>query len=133
MTGNNATYILGAGPAGMAAAYTLAKSKCPVTIIERDDQVGGLSKSIHYKGFILDYGPHFFLTDIEEVMQFWDDVMKEEQTSYTRKTQMYWRDRFYKYPPDPIEVLRGVGREHSYSYLLRLGEGTPQNATSKLC
>jgi protoporphyrinogen oxidase len=52
-------YVLGAGPAGMAAAYTATKKGQPVVVVERDSQVGGLAKSIEYQGFILDYGPTF--------------------------------------------------------------------------
>ena len=53
-------YVLGAGPAGMAAAYTATKKGQPVVVVERDSQVGGLAKSIEYQGFILDYGAPLF-------------------------------------------------------------------------
>ena len=64
-------YILGAGPTGMAAAYSLTKQRQPAIVVERDAAVGGLSKSIDFQGFILDYGPHFFTTDSERIAQFW--------------------------------------------------------------
>ena len=41
-------YVLGTGPAGMAAAYTATKKGQPVVVVERDSQVGGLAKSIKY-------------------------------------------------------------------------------------
>ena len=53
-------YVLGGGPAGLAAAYELTKQGQSVVVVERDSRVGGLAKSINYQGFILDYGPHRF-------------------------------------------------------------------------
>ncbi len=102
-------YVLGAGPAGMAAAYTLTKQNQPVVVIERDSQVGGLAKSIGYQGFILDYGPHFFSTDIAPVVQFWDEVMGPEAVTFKVSTRMYWQKRYFSYPPSVSEVLLGVG------------------------
>ena len=111
-------YVLGAGPAGMAAAYTLTKQGEPVVVIERDSQVGGLAKSIEYQGFILDYGPHFFGSDIAAVHKFWDEVMGSEQVTFQVITRMYWQKKFFTYPPSVPEVLLGVGFWNSLKILL---------------
>jgi protoporphyrinogen oxidase len=102
-------YVLGAGPAGMAAAYTATKKGQPVVVVERDSQVGGLAKSIEYQGFILDYGPHFFGSDIAAVHKFWDEVMGSEQVTFQVITRMYWQKKYFTYPPSVPEVLLGVG------------------------
>jgi protoporphyrinogen oxidase len=113
-------YILGAGPAGMAAAYTLTQQEQHVVVIERDSQVGGLAKSIDYQGFILDYGPHFFNSDIaiDPVLKLWNEVMGTEQVTFNRMTRMYWRSRYFSYPPKPTEVLLEVGFFESIRLLL---------------
>lgn len=59
---NKKVYILGAGPAGLAAAYILTKQGYSVVVVERDSKVGGLAKSIKYQNFIVDLGPHRFFT-----------------------------------------------------------------------
>jgi protoporphyrinogen oxidase len=72
-------YILGAGPAGLTAAYILTKLGKSVILVESDSRVGGLAKSIKYKGFILDFGPHRFFTKIEPVLKLWNEVLGDDQ------------------------------------------------------
>ena len=115
---SNTTYILGAGPAGLAAAYTLTQEHQTVVVIDRDFKVGGLAKSIDYEGFILDYGPHFFATDISSVCKLWDDVLKTEQVTFKRMTRMYWRNEYFSYPPKPVEIMLGVGFFESLKIIL---------------
>ena len=91
-------YILGAGPAGLAAAYTLTKQGHSVVVVERDHQVGGLAKSIEYQGFILDYGPHRFYTKIAPVLQLWDEVLGTEQVTVNRLTRIYYGGKYFSYP-----------------------------------
>ena len=54
--------IIGAGPAGLAAAYKLLKdsNKYDVTILEKEKEIGGLCKTISFKNKLLDYGVHFY-------------------------------------------------------------------------
>ena len=111
-------YILGAGPAGMAAAYTATKKGHPIVVVERDSQVGGLAKGIKYQGFLLDYGPHFFSSDIADVHKFWDEVMGSEQVTFKVSTRMYWQNKYFTYPPSVPEVLLGVGFWKSLKILL---------------
>src|SRR5467141_3104566 len=83
-------FVLGAGPAGLAAAYTFCQKGRPLRVVERDSRVGGLAKSIDYGGFILDYGPHFFVTDLEPVLKLWDCVLGVEQVMLKRRTSVSW-------------------------------------------
>jgi len=102
-------YILGAGPAGLAAAYTLTQQGQSVVVVERDDRVGGLAKSIKYQGFILDYGPHRFYTKLAPVLKLWDDVLGSEQVTVPRLTRIYYGRKYFNYPLKAIETLLALG------------------------
>lgn len=52
--------ITGAGPAGLTAAYELSKLGLRPTVLEADDQVGGLSRTVNYRGYRFDIGGHRF-------------------------------------------------------------------------
>ena len=102
-------YILGAGPAGLAAAYTLTKMGQPVVVVERDNCVGGLAKSFEYQGFILDYGPHRFYTKLAPVLQLWNEVLGDEQVTVNRLTRIYYRGKYFNYPLKVKQVLVTLG------------------------
>lgn len=102
-------YILGAGPAGLAAAYILTQKGRSVVVVERDSQVGGLAKSINYKGFILDYGPHRFFTKIAPVLKLWNEVLQDEQVTVNRLTRIYYGGRYFSYPLKAFEALFTLG------------------------
>ena len=114
-------YILGAGPAGLAAAYTLTKLGVPVVVVERDAKVGGLAKSIEYKGFILDFGPHRFYTKLAPVLKLWDEVLGKEQVTVNRLTRIYYGGKYFSYPLKTVETLVALGLFEStrivFSYL----------------
>ena len=69
--------IIGAGPAGLTAAYqTLKNSKdYKVTILEASDEIGGISKTVNYKGNRMDIGGHRFFSKNEDVMNLWYEIM----------------------------------------------------------
>lgn len=102
-------YILGAGPAGLAAAYTLTQQGQPVVVVERDSQVGGLAKSFEYKGFILDYGPHRFYTKLAPVLHLWNQVLGREQVTVNRLTRIYYGGKYFSYPLKAKQVLFALG------------------------
>jgi protoporphyrinogen oxidase len=102
-------FVLGGGPAGLAAAYTLSKQGYSVVVVERDASVGGLAKSFVYKGFILDYGPHRFFTKLPPVLQFWNEVLGNEQVTVNRLTRIYYGNRYFSYPLKAFEALLSLG------------------------
>ncbi len=102
-------YILGAGPAGLAAAYTLTQQGQPVIVVERDSRVGGLAKSIEYQGFILDYGPHRFYTKVAPVLKLWNEVLGNEQVTINRLTRIYYGGKYFSYPLKAFEALFTLG------------------------
>src|SRR3984885_9340992 len=69
---NKTAIIIGAGPAGLTAAYELlTKTGIIPIILEADKQVGGLSKTIDYKGNKIDIGGHRFFSKSEKVIKWW--------------------------------------------------------------
>ena len=71
--------IIGAGPAGLTAAYLLAKNGAPVTVLEADpDYVGGISRTASYKGFHFDIGGHRFFSKSKEVEDFWTEILPND-------------------------------------------------------
>ncbi|UFP94691.1 GtrA family protein [Gloeobacter morelensis] len=107
--GSAPVYVLGAGPAGLAAAYTLTKLGYPVVVVERDHCVGGLARSIEHQGFILDYGPHRFFTKLAPVLAFWDEVLGSEQVTVNRLTRIYYGGKYFSYPLKAFEALFSLG------------------------
>lgn len=68
--------IIGAGPAGLAAAYALQKAEGfhPI-LLEADDVVGGLSRTVDFGGNRMDIGGHRFFTKSREVQALWEEIM----------------------------------------------------------
>jgi len=69
--------IIGAGPAGLTAAYELLKKHegYQVTILEKSDSIGGISKTVRHGGNRMDIGGHRFFSKDQAVMQWWQEVM----------------------------------------------------------
>ncbi|MEQ1573011.1 MAG: NAD(P)/FAD-dependent oxidoreductase [Vicinamibacterales bacterium] len=101
--------IVGAGPAGLTAAYLLAKSGVRPTVLEGDDMVGGISRTAQYKGFRFDIGGHRFFTKIEPVQTLWEEILGDEFISVPRMSRIYYNGRFFDYPLKAANALRGLG------------------------
>jgi protoporphyrinogen oxidase len=101
--------IIGAGPAGLTAAYLLAKAGVRPTVLEGDDIVGGISRTAQYKGFRFDIGGHRFFTKIEPVQALWDEILADELISVPRLSRIYYNGRFFDYPLKAGNALRGIG------------------------
>lgn len=106
---SNPVYILGGGPAGLAAAYQLTRQGQSVAVVERDSRVGGLAKSIEYQGIILDCGPHRFFTKVAPVLKLWNEVLGNEQVTINRLTRIYYGGKYFSYPLKALEALRILG------------------------
>ncbi len=82
--------IIGAGPAGITAAYELAhRSKIKPIILEKSDVIGGLARTINYKGNRIDIGPHRFFSKSDRVMDWWMSLMPIEKGNGTSHTISY--------------------------------------------
>jgi protoporphyrinogen oxidase len=101
--------IIGAGPAGLTAAYTLSKEGIPAVILEADRIVGGIARTVNYKGFLFDIGGHRFFTKWDEVKQIWDEILKQRFLTRPRLSRIYYRGKFFFYPLRPKNAFLGLG------------------------
>lgn len=100
---------MGAGPAGLAAGLKLAENEYEVVIIDKDNQVGGISKTVKYNNFLFDIGPHRFFTKIPEVDKLWNKTLGEDFIKVKRKTRIFYRNKFFDYPVKLKDVLKNLG------------------------
>jgi protoporphyrinogen oxidase len=102
--------IIGAGPAGLTAAYELSKQRAPVVVLESDAKyVGGISRTVNYKDFRFDIGGHRFFSKAREVEDFWTEVAGADMLDRPRSSRIYYRGKFYTYPLKPFEALSKLG------------------------
>jgi protoporphyrinogen oxidase len=108
------TLIIGAGPAGLTTAYTLAKAGHGVLVIEQDKHyVGGISRTVSYKGFLFDIGGHCFFSKSREVVALWDEILPGDFLVRPRLSRIYYAGKFYAYPLKAFEALRNLGLAQS--------------------
>jgi protoporphyrinogen oxidase len=101
--------VVGAGPAGLTAAYLLSKSGVRTTVLEADEVVGGISRTAQYNGFRFDIGGHRFFTKIAPVQALWDEILGDEFISVPRLSRIHYRGRFFDYPIKAMNALKGLG------------------------
>lgn len=101
--------VVGAGPAGLTAAYELSKHNVPAVVLEADNTVGGLSRTVNYKGYLFDIGGHRFFTKWEEVNQIWHEVLPGHFLERPRLSRILYRKKFFHYPLRPKDALFGLG------------------------
>jgi protoporphyrinogen oxidase len=101
--------VIGAGPAGLTAAYQLSKPGVLATIIEADDMVGGISRSPERDGFRFDIGGHRFFTKVKPVEQLWHEILPDDLLTRPRLSRIYYEGKFYDYPIKPLNALRNLG------------------------
>lgn len=101
--------IVGAGPAGLAAAWELSKAGVVSTVIDRNDRVGGLARTIWRDGFGFDLGPHRFFTKNREVLDLWQGFLGQDLLEVDRLTRIYYRGKFFSYPLKPMDALVKLG------------------------
>jgi protoporphyrinogen oxidase len=113
--------IVGAGPAGLTAAYELAGRGVRSIVLERDGLVGGLARTEEYKGYLFDVGGHRFFTKVSLVQKIWTDILGSDFLSRPRLSRIYYKKKFFHYPLEPVNALLGLGLFESirccFSYL----------------
>ena len=101
---------MGAGPAGLTAGYLLTKAGKSVTILERDPvYVGGISRTVQYKGFHFDIGGHRFFSKSKEVVDLWNEILPDDFIDRPRLSRIYYRGKYYSYPLKAFEALTNLG------------------------
>lgn len=110
--------IIGAGPAGLTAAYELVKAGVKVLVIEQLDKVGGISRTETYKDYLFDIGGHRFFTKVGEVDDLWHEVLGDQFIQVPRLSRIYYKDKFYDYPLSVTNTLKNLGFKDSFLIML---------------
>lgn len=102
--------IIGAGPAGLTAAYLLTKAGKTVAIVEKDETyVGGISRTVEHEGYRFDIGGHRFFSKSQQVVDLWNEILPDDFIQRPRMSRIYYEGKFYSYPLRAFEALRNLG------------------------
>ena len=101
--------VIGAGPAGITAAFKLQLAGVQVTLYEASSSVGGMAKSFQLWDQIVDLGPHRFFSSDPRVNSFWLESLDNEYVMVNRLTRIYYKNRFFSYPIQAMNALFGLG------------------------
>jgi len=114
--------IVGAGPAGLTAAYLLTKAGRRVTVLERDPTyVGGISRTVNYKDFLFDIGGHRFFSKSKEVVDLWRELLPDDFISRPRLSRIFYNGKFFAYPLKAFEALFKLGLINSTACVASYG------------
>ena len=103
--------IIGGGVTGLSIAWKLSEKGYEVKVIEKDEFIGGLARSIKMGNYFFDIGPHAFTTKDEEIFKKVMDLFKSEtgEMLYTKRTvKMMFRGKYVDYPLS-VKVLLQMG------------------------
>lgn len=106
--------VLGAGVAGLAFAKRMSENGNSVLLIEKEKQVGGLSRTIEHKGFLLDFCAHRFHTNNKELL---DEVLSLpglKMDKHWKKSRIYMFNKYLKYPFEIQNLLRAMPVHKSF-------------------
>ena len=102
--------VIGAGPAGLTAALELVERGRPVTVLESDAVVGGISRTVVADGWRFDIGGHRFFTKVPAVQQRWHRILSDDDfLSRSRLSRIFYNRRFFDYPLKAANALRNLG------------------------
>ncbi|MDA8342458.1 MAG: NAD(P)/FAD-dependent oxidoreductase [Actinomycetota bacterium] len=102
--------VVGAGPAGLTAAYALTRAGDPVVVVESDTVVGGISRTVERDGWRFDIGGHRFFTKVGPVEALWHEILPDEDFLLRpRMSRIYYQGKFYDYPIKLGNALANLG------------------------
>lgn len=109
--------VIGGGPAGLTASYQLLKAGVKSIVLEKNQIVGGISRTDHYKNYYFDIGGHRFFTKIREVEDIWKEVLGDKLLRRERLSRIYYNGKFIYYPLRALNALLGLGVWNSFMIL----------------
>jgi protoporphyrinogen oxidase len=110
LTGKDAPVVVaGAGPAGLTAALTLARAGREVLVVEREDQVGGIARTVERDGYRFDLGGHRFFTRDAAVRAIWEELLGGELLVRQRRSRILFGGHYYDYPVTARSAFAGLG------------------------
>ncbi|MFM6947780.1 MAG: FAD-dependent oxidoreductase [Aquirufa sp.] len=102
--------ILGAGPAGLTAAYELSKSTTnQIDLLEITDNVGGMARSFKLFNQTVDVGPHRFFSSDPRINTLWLEVIGKDYKMVNRTTRIYYKNKYFNYPLKAFNALFNLG------------------------
>ena len=125
--------VIGAGPAGITAAYQLAKAGVSVDVFEASPAVGGLARTIELWGQKVDLGPHRFFSSDPRVNHLWLEVIGDDYDMIDRLTRIYYKRRFFYYPLKPFNALINLGLLEATRCMTSYGVQRFRRATEQTC
>src|ERR1700761_5142394 len=111
--------IMGAGPAGLTAAWELVNAGQDVVVWEADPvYVGGISRTVQAEGFRFDIGGHRFFSKSEEVNRVWKEIMPDDFVDCPRLSRIYYKGKFFNYPLEAMDSFFKLGPAETFGIVL---------------
>ena len=102
--------IIGAGPAGLTAAYQLSMHGYQPMVLEADPTyVGGMSRTASVRNFNFDIGGHRFFSKSKEVENLWTSLLPDDMVRRHRKSRIFFNEEFLSYPLKPLDAFKALG------------------------
>ena len=110
LTASAPVVVIGAGPAGLTAAYQLVEAGDSVVVAESDSVVGGISRTVERDGWRFDIGGHRFFTKVQPVEEFWHRILPPEDfLTRPRMSRIFYQGKYYDYPLKAMNALKNLG------------------------
>jgi protoporphyrinogen oxidase len=103
------TAVLGGGPAGLTAAHVLALRGKTGVVFEADGTVGGIAKTIEFRGYRFDLGGHRFFTKLKPIERLWRQMLGSEFLVRPRLSRIYYKGKYFSYPITAKDVIARLG------------------------
>lgn len=102
--------VVGAGPAGLTAAYALSQRGATSVVLEADTVVGGIARTVEREGWRFDIGGHRFFTKVSRIEALWGEILEPEHWLHRdRLSRIQYKGKYYTYPFELSNVLRNLG------------------------
>ncbi len=105
----DSTTVIGAGPAGLSAAYGLARAGLPVCLLEMTDKIGGIARTEEHEGFLFDIGGHRFHSYHPAVVRIWKDILGPDLLTVPRSSHIFFEGRMVGYPLQAKDIISSIG------------------------